>query len=154
MLHPNQFKVNDAWVAFGLNDVPVPTREDGELRFVALMDAASCFLLAAVPSSFASPLSREEEARELFRQAWVHKEISPRQLFVVEEERYAILEMVATEIGISIMCVPSKELAVFIKEAKVGFAEHFGLGKSKHQPGRRKISASRILKARKRVKPN
>ncbi len=28
MLHPNQFQVNEAWIAFKLNDIPIPTDRD------------------------------------------------------------------------------------------------------------------------------
>lgn len=147
MLYPNQFRVNDAWIAFGLNKVPIPTREDGELRFVALMDAASCFLLSAVPTPFASPLSRDDEARGLFQKAWVHKETWPGKLFVADEEPLGILESYASAIGINILHVPLVQLTVFIREAQEEFAEHFGIGK----PRGRRISASQIVKARKRV---
>ena len=150
MLHPNQFRVNDAWIAFRLNKVPIPTREDGELRFIALMDAASCFLLSAVPTPFATPLSRDEEARELFHKAWVHKETWPSNLFVSVEEPLGNLENYASAIGINIIHVPLVQLTLFIQDAQEGFAEHFGLGK----PRGRQISASQIVRARKWVKPN
>ncbi|MCY1381805.1 hypothetical protein D9M69_697600 [compost metagenome] len=45
MLHPNQFTVNEAWIAFRLNDAPIQTDADGAFNCLALMDAASCFIL-------------------------------------------------------------------------------------------------------------
>ena len=47
MLHPNQFYVNEAWIAFQLNAAPVTTDLDGEFNCVSLMDAASCFMLSS-----------------------------------------------------------------------------------------------------------
>ena len=150
MLRPNQFRVNDAWIAFGLSRVPIPTIEDGEIRFVALMDAASCFLLSAVPTPFASPLSHDEETREFLHKAWVHKETWPSKLLVPENEQFGLLESYASAIGISIFRVPVTQLTIFIRDAQVGFAEHFGLSSFR----RRQSSAGRTVKARKGAKPN
>ena len=49
MLHPNQFQVNEAWIAFKLNDEPIHAELDGDFSFLALMDAASCFILSSAP---------------------------------------------------------------------------------------------------------
>jgi len=45
MLHPNQFHVNETWIAFQLNETPIITDRDGDFNIIALMDAASCFIL-------------------------------------------------------------------------------------------------------------
>lgn len=47
MLHPQQFEVNEAWIAFRLNGAPVRTERDGDFNCIALMDAASCFILGS-----------------------------------------------------------------------------------------------------------
>ena len=49
MLHPNQFQVNEAWIAFKLNDEPIHTEMDGDFDFIALMDAGSCFIVSMSP---------------------------------------------------------------------------------------------------------
>jgi hypothetical protein len=46
MLHPSQFKINEAWIAFRLNGAPIRTERDGDFNCIALMDAASCFILS------------------------------------------------------------------------------------------------------------
>ena len=51
MLHPNQFQVNDTWIAFKLNEAPIATDRDGDFDLIALMDAASCFILSSVTVS-------------------------------------------------------------------------------------------------------
>ncbi len=43
---PNQFQPNETWIAFKLNDAPVFTGADGDFNVLALMDAASCFILS------------------------------------------------------------------------------------------------------------
>jgi len=62
MLQPDQFEVNEAWIAFKLNDVPIHTATDGDFNFLALIDAASCFLLCFVPLPLdgGCPVSRPE----------------------------------------------------------------------------------------------
>jgi hypothetical protein len=47
MFEPKQFEVNEAWIAFRLNNAPIRTERDGDFNCIALMDAASCFLLAS-----------------------------------------------------------------------------------------------------------
>jgi hypothetical protein len=47
MLHPDKFRVNEAWIVFKLSDVPIRTEADGDFDFIALMDAASCFILSS-----------------------------------------------------------------------------------------------------------
>jgi hypothetical protein len=47
VLHPNQFQVNEAWIVFKLNDEPLHTVRDGDFDFIALMDAASGFIVSS-----------------------------------------------------------------------------------------------------------
>ena len=44
MLNPSQFEIDEAWIAFQLNDAPIHSEEDGEFDCIALTDAASCFI--------------------------------------------------------------------------------------------------------------
>jgi len=47
MLQPGQFAPNQAWILFKLNQVPISTETDGEFDVIALMDAASLFMLGS-----------------------------------------------------------------------------------------------------------
>jgi hypothetical protein len=49
VLHPTQFAVNEAWIAFRLHRKPIFT-EDGEICCVGLMDAASGYVLGVMPT--------------------------------------------------------------------------------------------------------
>ncbi len=40
MLYPQQFEVNEAWIAFRMNRIPVQTERDDDVNVIALMDAA------------------------------------------------------------------------------------------------------------------
>ena len=61
MLHPREFQVNEAWIAFKLNEIPITTETDGDFNVIALMDAASCIILGA---EFVSATSAEPSERD------------------------------------------------------------------------------------------
>ena len=126
MLHPNQFQVNAAWIVFTLNDDPIHTETDGDFNFLALMDAASCFILASatVPTS-AAKLSKLE-AKRLLKQGKSHKNQLPRTLFVPMDQEAQELASEAQRQGITVVRVPEDQLLVFIGEAREGFREQFG----------------------------
>ena len=94
MLHANQFHFNEAWIAFKLNDAPLHTEADGDFDFIALMDAASCFILssASVPANAAEPTKME--AKRLLMQGKAHKLQFPKTLFIPTDQpaEYLTLE--------------------------------------------------------------
>ena len=128
MLHPDQFQVNEAWIAFKLNDAPIQTESDGDFNFIALMDAASCFILssATVPTS-ATQLSGME-ARRLLKEGQAHKQQLPTTLFISDEQPADFLAAEAERQGIGVVRVPDDELLLFIGAARDGFRERFGGG--------------------------
>ena len=86
MLHPKQFEVNETWIAFRLNDAPIRTERDGDFNCIALMDAASCFILSSefIPATAAEPT--QAAFRRLLKDAKRHKQQLPRTLFVPRED--------------------------------------------------------------------
>ena len=86
MLHPNQFQVNEAWIAFKLNDEPIHTEQDRDFDFIALMDAASCFILSSVPVPTKLAQPTQMESRRLLKQGHAHKKQWPKTLFVPAEQ--------------------------------------------------------------------
>ncbi len=130
MLHPNQFHVNEAWIAFKLNDVPICTELDGDFNFIALMDAASCFILssAPVPTNAAEP--SKMEAKRLLKEGQAHKQQLPKTLFIPSNQPAALLSAEAKRQGITVVRVPEDQLVQFIGEARAGFRERFGGGSS------------------------
>lgn len=126
MLDPNQFHVNEAWIVFKLNDAPIQTELDGAFNCLALMDAASCFILGSefIPARAAEP--SKMEARRLLKKGQSHKQQFPRTLFIASEQTADALAEEATRQKITVMRVPEKELLVFIGEARDGFKERFG----------------------------
>jgi len=125
MLHPSQFEVNEAWILFRLNNAPIRTDADGDFNCVALMDAASCFILGSecIPAAAAEPT--RAEFRRLLENGKRHKQQLPRTLFVAREYAADRVTLEATEQGIEVVRVPEGELLVFIGEARDAFAERF-----------------------------
>lgn len=125
MLHPKQFEVNEAWIAFRLNRAPIRTEQDGDLNCIALMDAASCFILGSELIPVAAPEPTQLEVCRLFKSAQRHKQQLPKTLFVSRGEVADQLTREATKQNIDVVCVPESELLIFTREARDGFAEHF-----------------------------
>ena len=130
MLHPKQFEVNEAWLAFKLNDLPIQTELEGDFNCFALMDAASCFILsnAFAPAREAEP--SRAAVRQLLKQAKAHKRQLPKTLFVPTGQFDSILPAEAQRQAITVVRVPEDQLLVFIGEARESFKEHFGGGRA------------------------
>jgi len=126
MLHPQQFEVNEAWIAFRLNSAPVRTELDGDFNCIALMDAASCFILGTefVPVTAAEPT--RAQFRRLLKTAQRHKQQLPKILLVPRGDVADLMTREAAHQNIDIVLVPESELLIFIGEARQGFAERFG----------------------------
>lgn len=126
MLHPDQFQVNEAWIAFKLNDEPIRTEQDGDFDFLALMDAASCFILgfATIPADRDEPT--QLDSKRLLRQGHGHNQQWPRTLFVPAGQPARLLAAEAERLGIVVVSVAEAQLLTFISEARESFQERFG----------------------------
>lgn len=126
VLHPNEFQVNEAWIAFKLNDQPIRTEQDGDFDFLALMDAASCFILGAatIPAKHAEPT--QMESKRLLRQGHAHKQQWPKTLFVPTGQPAQFLAAEAERLGIGVVRVAEDQLLLLIGEARESFRERFG----------------------------
>lgn len=125
MLHPKQFEVNEAWIAFRLNGFPIRTERDGNFNCIALIDAASCFILCSefIPLTAAEPT--RAQFRRLLKNAQRHKEQLPKTLFIAREDVADLMTREAAHQKIQVVRVPESELLLFIGEARQGFAERF-----------------------------
>ena len=128
MLHPNQFAVNEAWIAFQLNDALIHTERDGSFNCIALMDAASCFILGSEFIAASEEEASQLEIRRLIKKGKSHKNQLPKTLFLAREQASGSIEREATRQKIAVVRVPETELLVFIGEAREGFRERFGSG--------------------------
>lgn len=125
MLHPKQFEVNEAWIAFRLNSTPVRTERDGDFNCIALMDAASCFILGSefIPVTVAEPT--RAQFRRLLKAAQRRKDQLPKTLFIARGDAANLMTREATHQNIDVVRVPEGELLTFIGEARQGFSERF-----------------------------
>jgi hypothetical protein len=126
VLHPNQFLVNEAWIVFKLNGVPIHTEADGDFDFIALMDAASCFILSPAPVPISQLEPTEMEARRLLKQGKAQRRQLPKTVFIPTVQPAGLLALEAERQGIIVLRVPEDQLLIFIGEARVGFREGFG----------------------------
>jgi hypothetical protein len=125
MLEPKQFEVNEAWVAFRQNRRPIRTQADGDFDCIALMDAASCFILASDLFQLADAESESLAIRRLFTKARSHKQTFPKTLFVPQGDAAEVLVAEAKRQNIQVVSVPESEVLILIGEARQGFAERF-----------------------------
>lgn len=125
MLHPSQFEVGDAWIAFRLNDRPIVTLEDGSFNCVSIMDAASCYVFGAemVPGAGGGDMS-QLHARRLLQAALSKSERYPATMFVPEGQFQGALAAEAARKSIAVVSVPESQLLVFTGEAIAGYREH------------------------------
>ena len=128
MLHPNQFTVNEAWLVFRLNEAPIHTELDGDFNVIALMDAASCFILGNTFAPMGDAEPSTMAVRRLIKEAKAHKRQLPKTLFIPNGQFPSVLPGEAERHGIEIVRVPEDQLLVFIGEARESFKEHFGGG--------------------------
>lgn len=125
MLHPQQFEINEAWIAFRLNGTAVRTERDGDFNCIALMDAASCFILDSQFIPVSAPEPTRAHFRSLLKNAQRHKQQLPGTLFIPREDIADQMTREAAHQNIDVVRVPESELLAFIADAREGFAERF-----------------------------
>jgi hypothetical protein len=128
-MHPDQFSVNEAWIVFKLNDGPIRTERDGDFDFIAVMDAASCFILGSAPLPTSVAELTKLEAKRLLKEGKSHKDELPKTLFIPTDMPAHFFALEAERQGIAVVRVPEDQLLIFIGEAREGFRERFGTGK-------------------------
>ena len=118
--------MNEAWIAFKLNDTPVRTEFDGDFDLIALMDAASCFIVSTTLVSVSAREPSMMEAKRLLKEGQAHKQQLPKTLFVPNDQPAKLLTAEAERQGIAVVRIPEDQLLPLIGEARDGFKERFG----------------------------
>ncbi|MBU1189112.1 MAG: hypothetical protein KKC01_08785 [Gammaproteobacteria bacterium] len=126
MLQPSQFTPNQAWLLFKLNQVPISTGADGEFDVIALMDAASLFILGSefVPAGTLD--TAVAELRNLMESAYAQHKAWPKKLYAPQTMPVAKLAAELKAWGMAAVVVKEAELKTFTREAQRGFNAHFG----------------------------
>ena len=126
-LNPNQFQVNEAWIAFQLNETPIRTGKDGAFNCICLMDAASCYILVTELISTLETELSPRQARDMLTAAWAKKGDFPQTLFLPAGRFPCNLKAEAERLGMAVVFTPEDRLLVFIGEARDGYREHMQL---------------------------
>jgi hypothetical protein len=126
MFHPNQFQVNEACIVFKLNDAPIQTEADGDFNVIALMDAASCYILGSEFVAIRSKELSKLSARRLLNAGKSQSPHLPKKLFMPTGQAAGLLSAEAVRLGIDVVRVDEEQLSVFTSEARAGFKERFG----------------------------
>ena len=125
MLHPEQFAINQAWIGFRLSTAPIHTGRDGDFHCVALMDAASGYILGSELVTLAGAPGAALELCALLQLALGHTPQQPATLFLPPEPFLDPLADEAVRLGIEVVRVPENELLIFTGEARQGFTQQF-----------------------------
>jgi hypothetical protein len=123
VLHPSQFQVNEAWIAFQLNELPIETMRDGSFNCVALMDAASCLILGNTFLPTTMPAPSPMELRRLLQAGWEHKRQYPTTLLVPKGQLAAVATTEATLCGIEVIPVEEHHLLSLVGDARQSFRD-------------------------------
>jgi len=124
MYEPSQFQVNETWILFKLNDVPVSTSEDGDFNVFALMDAASCYILSTefVSTNLTEP--SKLESNRLLEAGYSHKDEYPKMIFIPTNQSASILSKEADLLDIAVVRIPEDELSVYLDYARQALQEY------------------------------
>lgn len=129
MLHPNQFYVNEAWIAFQLNEAPLITDRDGDFNIIALMDAASCFILGMGYVNSNSLALSHLKAKKLLKAGYDHKKQYPKEIIIPNQLVADTLILETQSSGIKLRREPEQKLEIFLNEARESFREHLNQGR-------------------------
>jgi hypothetical protein len=126
VIQPSQFQPNDAWIVFKLNDAPIRTELDGELNFIALMDAASCYILGSEVIAASTAELPKIEAKRLLKKGQTQAQRLPNTLYIPHELPAKLMAAEADRLGITVVSIAEQKLMILIGEAREGFNERFG----------------------------
>jgi hypothetical protein len=128
MLTPDQFEVNEAWIAIRVNEEFVFVKDDPYDIFV-LLDAASAYVLGFIISSSVDESIDEKEVENLFNNAWKVKQQWAKKLIVADDSIVnGVFINEARKHKFEIETVPISSLATIVGPIKESFSGDFKSG--------------------------
>ncbi|MEA3415397.1 MAG: hypothetical protein U9R02_04445 [Thermodesulfobacteriota bacterium] len=125
MLTPDQFRVNEAWIAVRINDEFLFVKEEPYDIYV-LIDAASCYVLGNVLSRVVDEAPYDKDIHDLFNTAWQAKRQWAKTLIITENlPADEIFSKHAQQNGLSIKKVSISDLEPILGPLKESFASNF-----------------------------
>jgi hypothetical protein len=127
MLTPDQFKVNEAWIAVRMNEEFLFVKDE-PYDIYALVDAASAYVLGHVLSKVVDESPHDKDVEALFKKAWEAKNQWAEKLIVTENSiAEGVFRTQAEKNGLSVKIVPLSYLEPIIGPLKESFAsDHIG----------------------------
>lgn len=83
MIRCDQFNINEAWIAFRIND-EILVGKDGPCDMYVLLDAASGYLFGHVTSKIIDGAPLKKDIKSLIKKAYETKSQWPKLLIVIE----------------------------------------------------------------------
>jgi hypothetical protein len=125
MLYPDQFRVNEAWIAIRVNEAFLFVKDEPYDIYV-LMDAASCYVLGHVLSRVTDEAPNETDVENLFQDAWAAKRQWAEKIMLTENSIAAdVFRKRAEKNGLSVIMVPLSDLEPIVGPLKELFASDF-----------------------------
>jgi len=125
MLNPDQFHVNEAWIAVRVNEAFLFVKDEPYDIYV-LMDAASAYVLSHVLSRVVDEAPHEKDIEVLFKKAWEAKNQWAEKLILTENSiAEDVFRTEAEKNGISVKIVPLSDLEPIVGPLKESFASGF-----------------------------
>jgi len=122
---PDQFEVNDAWIAVRINEDFLFVKEDPYDMFV-LMDAASTYVLGFVFSRVVDEAPTEKDVEDLFKKAWGAKRQWAKRIIVTDDSIASnVFIKEAEKNGIPFDIVLLSDLSPIIEPLKESFVKDF-----------------------------
>ncbi|MGF1645284.1 MAG: hypothetical protein ACFCUJ_16720 [Thiotrichales bacterium] len=129
MLKPSQFRPNDAWIAFRLNDAPIATERDGDFNVLCLMDAATCCIIGNEFVPVQGSVAPVDASERLIAAAQAQAGGVAAKFFLSTELASGSFSTVVEAIGATCVLASDRELAPLISDAKAGFLAYIGGGR-------------------------
>ncbi len=125
MLTPDQFRVNEAWIAVRINEEFLFVKDEPYDIYV-LMDAASAYVFGHVLSRVVDESPNEKDIEALFRKAWEANNKWAETLIITENSTaYDVFRKQAVKNGLSIKVVPLSDLEPIVGPLIKSFASDF-----------------------------
>ena len=125
MLMPEQFRVNEAWIAVRVNEAFLFVQHEPYDIYV-LMDAASTYVLGHVLSKVVDEKPEDRDIEVLFNTAWAAKKEWAKKLIVSDDSiAQNAFRAKAEEKGLSVTTVPLSDLEPIVGPVKELFASDF-----------------------------
>ena len=128
MINPNQFQVNEAWIAARVNEEFLFVQDEPYDIYI-LMDAASCYVLGHVLSRVVDQAPKEVDVKELFQTAFRAKNQWADNLILTgNAPADDVFRKEAEKNGLSVKIINESDLEPIFGPLKESFASNFMRG--------------------------